>query len=397
VIVDEHEVRIYSGTTPLKPADDIGSITVDRGWSPHVQGRISVLTPSASSLTSEGSIITIELTQRFGDFALTRDLTAAYAGDLTSDLTSVFASGTTADLTAIMTAQSWVSPPRAGSGRTFRLIVTGRIRTRTVHTLEVESEEAVLDSLVWYDVDGSLEGLPLNFTANTARGYLDAILTAHQTEGDLYPTSTGAGWTPNFVDRSSPTPLFESSHVIEVGEATFATMKPLLIGTRQRLFCPGDGTAILTDYPYTLSPSITVIAGDNLVDFEVTTSGLPLNMLYRFQGSESNPAARPIHTPYAFPELNYPHGGLIEMPVPGPVIGAGLSNFTTIQAELAVALRNPVGLESSPLRLVAVNNYDAMPGSPISYTTTIGGTPINEVVDAVTWRLGGQFEMDIWI
>ena len=399
-IVDKHEVRIYSGATQLEPIlDRPGTITADRGWSPHVQGRIAVRPPASLASTALGALLTIELTQRFGDFALTRDLTDAYTGDLTSDLTTAFAGGETSDLTAIITAGSWNDPVRAATGRTLQLLVTRRTRSRTQHILELQTQEVVLNSLLWYEVDGNLEGLPLEFTAETAAGFVHQVYAAFNEETigfDPADNATAEKFTPRFVDLSTPVTLNTTAHVILTGEAPFAALTPLITVSRQRLYCPGDGTVILADYPYDPGGQVTLEHGVNLLDWEITVEGLPLGTLNRFEGSAGNPAARPVHSPYVFPELNYPHGSIVDVPTIGPTIGAGFSNFSTIQAELSAALTSRVGLDESPVRLVTINDYSVMPGSSVTYDVP-GQAEVTDAIDAITWQIGGEWHMDVWV
>ena len=179
MIVDQHDVRIYDEAgVELEMLDSGGTITADRGWSPHVQGRITVRPPASDASTAPGNTLTIELTQRFGSFALTSDLTEMFGGLTTAALTTAFAGGTTATITALITAGSWVSPVRAATGRQFELIITKRTRSRGEHQLELASREVLFQDWLWYDVDANLEGEPLTFTADTVSRFVERILVA---------------------------------------------------------------------------------------------------------------------------------------------------------------------------------------------------------------------------
>lgn len=399
MIIDQHELRVYSGSTELEPLESAGTLTIDRGWSPFVQGRLAVRAPDTLALTEPGTMIRIELTQRFGDVALVRDLTDVWTGtgrtlaDLTTEQAGV--GRTVADLTSeLITATSWNTPVRAATGRTFTLVITERNRTRDVHSLQLRSNEYITDKIVWYDVDANLEGVPLTFDAETAAQYVQEVLAAFASEATLYPDPGfyGAGWVPGFVNSSTAIVMPETSHTIEAGVAPFDALQQHMAVTRQMLYAPGDGTMVLIDQDAMSGPAFTVTADENLVDWEITSTGLGEN-IYKFTGSATDPDARPIHTPYAFPEANIPHTGLIEVPAVGPTTPGGLSNG---QQSLIDGLSLPKGLDASPLRLTTVSDYSARPGSPITYTLPDEDEE-NDTIDAITWQLGGRWEMDIWV
>ena len=395
MIVDQHELRVFSGSTELEPLENAGTLTLDRGWSPHVQGTLTVRAPDSNATTARGAIITIELSQRFGDLALTRDLTDMYGGEVTAELTTAYAGGTTADMTGLIDAASWNTPSRPSSGRTFSLIVTGLQRTRDEHTLQLRSNEAIVDQIVWYKVDGTLEGVPLTFEAETAAQYIRAVLAAFVPEATLYPDLgfTGFGWAGSFVDTATPVALSTTSHTMQVGVAPFSDLQQYMTVTRQVLYAPGDGTLILSDQAAFTGPAFTAHYGENLVDWQVNLEGQLGLSIYRFVGSPTNPAARPVHSPLAFPAANFPHTGVIEVPTVGPTTPGGFSNG---QQSLMSALSAPIGLDSSPVRLVTVSNYNVRPGSPITYTLP-DESPVNNSIDAITWQLGGRWEMDVWV
>ena len=389
MIVDQHELRVYSGDVELEPVENAGTLTADRGWSPHVQGRLTVRAPASLLTTAPGSMLRIELTQRFGDFALTRDLTDGYGGDLTSVLTTAFAGGLTSDLTALITAGSWNTPVRASTGRTLHLVVTSRTRSRDEHSLELASVEALIQDWVWYDVDVNLEGVPLTFAADTPARFLQALIRAHSAE-----TSWVAAWAGlPIVDTSTPTVISTLEHTLQAGDGTIAALQTFLTFARQRLYSPGEERLTLTDYPYTSPYSITVEDGVNLIDWEITEDRFR-QTLVRFTGTASNPAARPIYHSNPFPEINAPPEALIDSPTLPVVIKASelVSGITPAVAPFL----NRVGLDESPIRLVTINDYGVMPGSAITYTLPDEDEE-NDTIDTITWQLGGTWQMDIWV
>lgn len=393
MIRDEHEVRVFDeqGDQLTLVPDAAGSITADRGWSPHVQGTLTVRPPEFSIRTSPGAFIRIELTQRFGSFALTRDLTDMYGGLTTAALTAAYAGGTSATLTALITAGSWVTPVRPATGRTFELVITRRTETRDEHTIELASREAIFQDWLWYDVDANLEGVPLTFTADTTWRYLERLLVGFRTESiwlDLgnFPDVFGV-----LLDQATVGFIDPTTHTIDAGSTPFQGLQQLLTETRQRLYSPGDGTVRLVDYPYTAPGELTIEHGVNLVDWQITSERWKPAMV-RFTGSASNPAARPIYSSHAFPELNRPHEQLYDAPHK-PILATGLVNGITAQVEPYIA---QVGLDKSPVKLTTINDYSVMPGSPITYTLP-DEAEATDTIDAITWQVGGRFEMDIWV
>lgn len=392
-VIDSHEVTVFvAGPTPyeLDPVDSAGTITADRGWSPHIQGRITVRTPAAPSVTLPGEELIIELVQRFGTFAITRDLTIRWAGQTTADLTAEYGGGTTADLTALITAGSWNTPARTATTRTLKLVIVSRSVTRDTHTLEVASHEALIQDWKWYKVDANLEGVPLTFTANTVSEYLNALIDGHATVHFNVPGFFDTKLP--IVDRSTPATITPTSYTIEAGEGTFASLEPLLTEKRKRLYSPGDGTLTLTDYPYDAAGSITVEAGVNLIDWEVTDQRYT-ETIVRFSGTDADPEARPIYFSATLPAQEFPPETLIEAPhhpTLGPSQGGGI-----LLPEVAPYL-DRVGLDESPVRLVTVNDYSIMPGSEVSYTLP-DETPVTDHIDSLTWTIGGTWQMDLWI
>lgn len=383
MIVDHHEMRVRAGAVELEHLDNAGTLTLDAGWTPHAQGRIIVRSPSTLSTTAPGATVVLELTQRFGDFALTRDLTALHSGDTTADLTAAYAGGTSATLTALITAGSWNSPVKAATGRRFELYIISRVRTRDTHELQLASLEAILQDWLWYDVDASLEGVPVTVTAHSPTQLLEALIAAHQTQSTLTP--------PVIVPLASPFTLSTTSHTLQPGDQTIGYLDQYLTQARQRMHSPGDGTLLVTDNPYLHASAITVESGVNLIDWEITDERDP-GVMIRFEGTVSSPTARPIYSSLAFPELNPPHEVLVEAPHAFKAAD-GFFNASVREIDPYLARR---GLDESPIRLATINDYSVRPGSSITYTLPDEAED-TDVVDAVTWQLGGTFEMDIWI
>lgn len=403
MIVDQHEVRIFSGSTELKAVENAGTITADRGWSPHVQGRITVAAPTDDALTEPGTLLTIELVQRFGDVGVVRDLTDRWCGpgrtlaDLTAEVCGP--GRTLADLTAeLITANSWNTPVRPATGRTFYLLVTERTRKRGEHTLQLASIEALMQDWLWYAVDVNLEGQPLTIQASSPSQFLEAIDAAHRAHVPwfpplLEPTTPAPDLLPYRV-MAHPVTITPTTHEIGTGEGTTARLYDLLNQARQRLYSPGDGTLRLVDYPYTSPGEITVEPGLNLIDWEITDDR-PRMLLVRYTGTASNPSARPVYwsDPEEFAATRYAEAWPPERIVEAPHAPIITDNPGVGEVEPYL---ERIGLDESPIKLRTINDYSVMPGSPITYTLP-GESEETDSIDAITWQLGGRWEMDIWV
>jgi len=405
MIIDDHELRVFSGTNELQPVDDAGTLTADRGWSPHVQGRLTVVAPSSSSHTAPGAMLTIELVQRFGDVGVVRDLTDLWCGagrtlaNLTAEICG--AGRTLANLTAeLITANSWNTPVRAATGRTFELVITDRTRTIDEHTLQLASIEALIQDWLWYAVDVNLEGQPLTIEATTPAEFLNEMNRAHLLEHFPPPVLTGFETDIRrppivpYVFASPPVRISPTSHTIATGEGTTARLYDLLTQARQRLYSPGDGLLQLVDYPYTAPGSITVERGLNLIDYRISDDR-PKMLLVRYTGTASNPAARPVYwsDPDEFAGTRYEEAWPPERLVDAPHAPIITTNPGVGEVE---PFLDRIGLDESPIKLRTINDYSVMPGSPISWAIT-DGAPTDDSIDAITWQLGGRWESDIWV
>lgn len=389
MIVDQHELRVYSGSTELDPLENAGTLTADRGWSPFVQGRLTVRAPASDALTAPGTTIKLELTQRFGDSGLTRDLTDQWCapGRTLADLTTlVCGSGrTVANLTTEqITTPSWNSPVIAATGRTFTMVITDRTRTRDEHSLQLASLEALVQDWVWYKVTGyPMTFVDLTVEGDTTTSILNGILAAQQAE-----TSYAL---PEIVRSATPVLLNQQTHTIANGQNTIGYLDPLNIASRHRIFSNGGDSIVHGNLDQADSYSITIAPASNLIDWEVTDQRSKPTIV-RFTGSPDLPTSPAIYSSLAFPSLNAPHEAYIDS---GHIYrDQGLVDGVT--GAIAVYL-NKRGIDESPLRLTTVNNYAVQPGSPITYTLEAGDPPVLNSVDAITWQLGGRWEMDIWV
>jgi hypothetical protein len=384
VIPQKHNARVLIGGVEATVIS--GELTADRAWTPHVQGTIEV---SRHGAIGSGDELVIELTQRFGDYAFVSDLTADWCGPgrtLANLSAEICGPGRTlATLTAeTITAGAWSSPVRASTGRTLTLGMQRSRETRDTITFDVASSEARVQDIVWWNVDVNAEGIPLTIDADTPARYVRAALDALKTRHIL--------WSCDVLDRSTPTAIAPLTHTVEAGGSIFAIAQQLLTTARQRLYDAGDGILQIVDVPHSLGGSITISeANDTLLDWEITGVRTGLTLV-RFAGTVTNPAARPFVTEATFPELNDPMEIFIDADALRPVQNGLLPGVTNPAAPYF----DRIGLDRSPVKLTAIADFSVMPGSAITYTIP-GSSPVNTIIDAITWRLEDSWQMDVWV
>lgn len=380
MIIDQHELRVFSGTTELEPLESAGSITMDRGWSPFVQGRLSVRAPETLALTQPGTQLRLELTQRFGDVGLVRDLSDLWTGvgrtlaDLTSEQTGF--GRTLADLTAeLITATSWNSPVRPATGRTLTLVVTERTRTRDVHTLQLASLEVTVQNWLWF------ASADLSFEADTVPSALNAIVQAHDAET--------SATLPAIYSFATPTSIAPATHTIAIGAPTLGYLDSFNVSSRARIWSPGDSTIRLEDIAD--PPGLLEISeGENLIEWEVITAR-PERLMMRFPGDLAAPTTPVFYADTIIPGSSLPREAFLEADYL-------YTKFTTGPPF------NPIGVISDrrrvdrePIRLTCINDYHALPGVLVQYQlpdeAPVSGYRVQEVV----WDLGGRWEMQVTI
>ena len=393
-IIDQHELRVFDAAgAELDPIEDAGTLTADRGWSPHVQGQLSVREPASSLSTAPGRVLVLELTQRFGSFALTRDLTDLHSGDTTADLTAAYGGGDTADMTALITAGSWNTPVRAATGRRFELIITGRTRTRDEHRVELASSEAQVVDWLYFETDVDDESVDYTTAARTT---IDLARDFYEFIAPDSPRFPDVDDRP-IVNLAPIVPIADADiEPIAAGESIWSYVSSYLTPARQKIYSPGDGTLYLVETDATVDTGFGARVGENLIDWEISDEP-DYNVIVRFTGTPTDPDARPMFSsvPTAFALDPAPNTRLIDVPQPfvtwpppGVIVPVGDTPATPY--------RSRAGLDESPMRLVVVNDYSLMPTYRIDYQLP-DSDEASGVVDAITWQLGGTWRMDLWI
>jgi hypothetical protein len=392
MIVAQHEVRATTSTGLELTVLDGSTITADRAWTPHVQGRLEIAPPA--SYVGPGRRLTVELTQRFGSLAITRDLSDLYGGLTTAALTTQFGGDTTADITALITASAWNDTSRAATGRQFELMVTKSTKRLNSWSLEVASCEALFIDALNPDLSGSNEAIARQLegpdTPSMVRSaFFSSNTCGHHIAGG-YPTLTAPVSLVEGRTAGLSTPL-----VIEPLANIWATVMGVLVSVGQRLYSRGDWALILTEQNPETAGEITVEPGVNLIDWELAEE-LIVDTLVRWDGSQTDPNARPVWgTSTGGISFTNVTARLIDVPAPligWPPLGPLQLGFPTPAASYA----EQAGLDRSPLRLTVINDYSIMPWSSITYTLP-DESPTTTIIDAITWQLAGRFEMEVWV
>lgn len=391
MLVDQHETR----ATTLNGAEltvlEGSTITADRAWAPHVQGSVRVARPAAT--VTVGMRVIIELTQRFGDLSVTRDLSALYGGGTSATLTAAFGGDLTSDITALVIAGSWNTPARAGTGRRFDLMITAIEKTPNDWTLTLASCEALYIDALNPDLDGD-EAIARAIAGSDTRAIVQNAFFAWNTNGHHmfggYPNLTA----PVFIGAGRLAGLGSALNVQPLANI-WATVMGVLVSVAQRLYSRGDWALIHAEESPDTPGQLTVEPGVNLVDYQLR-SELRVNTLARWAGSQTDPAAQPVYYTTTggiaftnvWARLIDVSAPLIGWPPAGDLPGLG---FPTP----AASYEAKAGLDQSPLRLTVINDYSVMPWSEITYTLP-DEDEVTTIIDAITWQIGGRYQMDVW-
>ncbi len=395
MIVDQHELRVTSGSTELEPLEPAGTITLDRSWTPFIQGTLNVRPPEDFGDTEPGSVVTVELTQRFGDVAFVSDLTDLWCGpgrtlaELTAEVCG--AGRDLDDLTAeTITAGSWNTPVRAGTGRTLELVVTGRTRSRDEHRLEVASREADIIDLLYFNSDVSDNDVPYQPTSTNLLALAREIIPTER-----YQNDPGAPADPVVILDAAPYAEIPPALLTPLtsGTSYWDYLQPFMNNARQRILSRGDSALLVAPVEAAFGEPFEIAHGVNLIDWQVSDERRQ-NVGVRFQGTETDPDARPIFSTIAglnpapvrtFLDLNRPYA---MWPPAGEIV-------TTDQTP-ATPYAEQIGLDKSPVRLVTINDYSLEPNRSITYTLPDEAEQ-DDIIDSISWQLGGQWESDIWV
>lgn len=356
-MIDSHDVIVETpGGIDLGPISSAGTLTIDLGWSPHVQATLT-LAPNENALALAASDrLIVHLLQRTGTISFLSDLDYLIAGGDTTDFDTLLATGTTtAVVDDLITAGNYNSPPLAATSRRFDLIVTDAPRlTPDGVVLSLGSDEHEFDSILWF------WPTPLTITERTPAGMLAQAFAALEAEH--------VDWTaPTVFDIGLQLEYPEEPIVIERAGAVFDEIIRRIAYLRHRVYSPGDGTLLIRRYPWTTSDEleVEVTQGYNLIDWDIPV-GSDERYLVSFI-SPADPAERELYmevTPGSEEFLPPPRTlvSLDLLPIVDPPLGDLVLPVVQNPAEPFITRQRT---QSSPRTLRAISNYTARAGETV--------------------------------
>lgn len=381
-MIDQHTFEVYTQAgVQLDVTDGAGTLTMDLGWSPHVQASLRLPATVPASNINTGDRLIVHLLQRTGSISFLSDLDYLLAGGNTTPANVLLATGTsTAVIDTLITGGNYNSPPLASSSRRFDLIVSSSpTRSRQQVSLNLASDEHIFQNTLWY---WSPE---LTINANTAASMLAEAFTALDVRHLVYTP-------PTVVNLTTPDTHDLPAIVVPAGQSVFSEIVRRIAVLRQRFYSPGDGTMVLRAYPWkpTLSLQTSISEGINLVDFEIQPGGGEHFMVSFIDPADQT--KRVFFTETFNPGDELPPRQLITVdsvplnPVPTrpgeipiPSVPKPWQPFIDRQRKI-----------DSPDTLTAISNYRTRPGEEINlFLVEFAFEPIVEC-EAVQFQLGGN-------
>ena len=353
-MIDSHSVIVETAAgVDLGPVPSAGTLTIDLGWSPHVQATLT-LAPSETALALAASDrLVVHLLQRTGTISFLSDLQYLISAGNTAAANTFLATGTTtAVFDNLIAAGNYNDPPLAATSRRFDLIISDAPRlTRDGVQLTLASDEHEFDGILWF------WPTPLTITERSPAGMLGEAFAALE--------AAHIDWTaPTIYDIGLPLEHPGDPIVIESTGSVFTEIINRISYLRHRLYSPGDGTLLLSTYPWPTSDDLEVelTHGYNLIDWEIAKQG-DERYLVSFI-SPSNPAERELYmeTSPGTEEYLPPPRTLISLdllPLIDPPAGEIILPIVLNPADPFIARQRNI---SSPSTFTAISNYTARAG-----------------------------------
>lgn len=338
-----------------------GSVTFDESWSPFVQGRVSIKTPTdlASLDNRNGSPrVTITVTQTFADADPTSALTALWGGKVTSQITAAWGGLVTSALTALYSRPYNPSEVHPEIQRTMSLLIRSYTRDHdgTV-SLDLSTDEALLQE--WVAVSNYTP------TGTTIRDVINEALTIALGAGIALESST------------ANLPINPADYRWERNVTAWDYVASIAQGAGMRIWCTELRVWRLEFDP---SPALGTITLDKPVSWSesITRDGDWFNGVgYTYPdplGTITNYVYTTPHTPLKMLLVNNDT----------PPVQSGLA--------AATALLERASKKGKLIILRTVNDWAALV-SMNAKVTIDPPTEITRRLTAVTFDLGGSFEM----
>jgi len=387
-VVDQQDIQLSVDGEPLTHVLGEGDfLTMDRRWTPYIQGRFTVEAPVDPTVLDPRTrpMLDVVLTQRFGSgVQLTSDLTALWAGQLTSDLTALWAGQLTSAISAY--ERGWYGDEIPATAMQVTVLVRRwRDNFDGTHTLTVEGIESMLRD---YPLPNLGDFNVLGFTAATARGLYKVALAHWQLlflGTPVLPLSAGPGDVAIPPGQLTDTP--DATFAPVADKATLYTLlQPYLLIGNLRLWGDEWGRLQLTpvdeptldtivlDAPKIMDGAPEVNIDDDLwadavaIEFDESPISAARPRLFYYQ-STSDPATKILRW---------------KIDAPSPFIA---SNLDTLGPQIAVPVLERLLRRGRVVPVSAVNNFAARPGM----TLVLEGMPDvpdqTGTIAAITWQI----------
>jgi hypothetical protein len=381
-MIDQHTFEVYTQEgVQVDVTDGAGTLTMDLGWSPHVQASLRLPATVPALNIEAGDRLIVHLLQRTGSISFLSDLNYLLAGGNTTPANVLLATGTTtAVIDNLITAGNYNSPPMGATSRRFDLIVSSSpSRSRQQVSIALASEEHLHQSILWY------WPTDLTITAPTAAGMLGQAFTELDARYGPYTPPPIANIAT--ADTHNLPPI-----VVKTGDSVFSEIVRRIAVLRQRFYSPGDGTMVLRAYPWTPTLALQTFIGEglNLIDFELQPGGDEQFMVSFIDPADATKRVYYVEAEGSLNEL--PPRQLIAVdsipinPLPAPPGSVGLA----VEPRPWQPFMDRQRKIDSPDTLTAISNYRTRPGEQISlFLDELFFLPVVEC-EAVQFTLGGN-------
>lgn len=352
--IDEHRATVHYGGRVVDASQ--ATITLDRGYSPYVQGSIRV--PADTSLDPrDGDRVLLTLRQTFGDSATAAEVGAAHPGATAASMSALWSGLTAAQVSALHFTPWNRFGVRPSTSRTLDLVVVGSSTSRRARetVLTVASDEAIAQGHILVSTRPETFGsLSVRAIVSQVLGAVGAQLLAGTADGTLDQAAT---WEP--------------------GETAWDFMAPLVQQAGLRLWCDGRRAWRLDDDQATTGGTITLSSRDRVVDasldIDLDGGDWADAVVIRYRWRDSNNVEQ---TRYDVAGATRPRRGVLleytDTPYPGPGAAAQVLRRRSRRGRVA-----PVE---------AVSDYSTEPGMAFLLTVDELAQQAG-VVQAVEWRL----------
>lgn len=383
-MIDLQTIELTVDGEPLTYVDGTGGyLTMDRRWTPYIQGEVTVVEPDDISILDPRTVprLVVEATQAFGPLLqFVRDLTTMFAGPsaTAADVTDVWAGLDTSDISA-MPGRWFAGPEEPTSMRVVAIIrdrqrlENGRVRVR------FEGVEARYRD---YFITG-----PKNMFAsayNTLRSVYDEVRGAGRVM--LPPTGSSEFDLAPGQDFDVSIAASTTGFITTAGENVYDQMEPLLAVADARLWGDEHGRLRLTATT-DVDPEDLALDGSRIVDAD---DGINMDdpawadSLY-VTYAEVNPSEN------SFSGFEYPP--YVPGQTPTKVVKVELAgaspvyswNYDTICAQIGAPLLERFQRRGRTLPVTAVADYTARPDRTAVVTNIPGIPDVRGIVTAVTF------------